>query len=39
MAKKCVLLTTDKGDDITSLKINVNSVGDTSIVSLATGKC
>ena len=31
--KNCVV-TTDKGDDITSLKINVNSVGDSSTVSL-----
>jgi len=31
--KNCVV-TTDKGDDIISLKINVNSVGDSSTVSL-----
>ena len=31
--KTCVV-TTDKGDDITSLKININSVGDSSTVSL-----
>ena len=31
--KNCVV-TTDKGDDITSLKINVNAVGDASTVSL-----
>jgi putative spermidine/putrescine transport system ATP-binding protein len=31
--KTCVV-TTEKGDDITSLKINVNSVGDASTVSL-----
>jgi len=31
--KNCVV-TTEKGDDITSLKINVNAVGDASTVSL-----
>ena len=31
--KNCVV-TTDKGDDVTSLKININSVGDSSTVSL-----
>ena len=35
----CVLLKTEKGEKINSLKINVNSVGDASTVSLRPETC